>query len=461
MINKSIKEIEMYSEGILNNRKFENILLHGVSTDTRVISKDNLFIPLRGENFDGHKFINEAIKQGATASLWEEGISVPDIDFPFIIVKDTLKALQTLAKNYRISLNNLKVVAITGSNGKTSTKDIMEGILSTRYKTQKTQGNLNNHIGVPLTLLNLDERTEVSIVEMGTDGFGQISELTNIAVPDIAIITNIGASHLDLLKTKENVARAKMEILEGLDEKGFFIFNKDDDVLSTIIKEYNIGQNILSFGSKEDNYLQISLKNEDINGISFNVIENKNTISIDVPMIGRHNMYNTAASIIVARILGISYEDIQKGLYNIKKTEMRNEIIKTNKLTILNDAYKSNPSSLLAALDTLYSIDGFKHKAVVLGDMLDLGDDVVNLHKEIGPKIDSEKVDQIFTLGSLAKNIGDNACKFNKENIYHAGSKKELVDLILENIYEDSLVLIKASRSVALEDVINKLIEIE
>lgn len=460
MIIKSLKEVEYLAEGYGLLDEFYNLTISGVSTDTRKIVDGNLFIPLVGDNFDGHRFLDKAIESGAVASLWQSSIPRPDIDFPLILVEDTLVALQTLAKNYRNTLNNIKIIGITGSNGKTSTKDIMDGILATRYKTQKTRGNLNNHIGLPLTLLALDEDTEVAIVEMGTDGFGQIELLTHIAKPDMAMITNVGPSHLDLLKTEENVARAKFEILKGLKEDGLFIYNNDDQILVKILAEYNIDQRILNFGQNDSSDFKIHLLQEGVDGVNFSIQEEDELYKLHIPMIGRHNIYNAALSIIVARNLNIEYEDIQKGLYCINETEMRNEIIKRDIFTILNDAYKSNPGSLLAALDTLYSIDGYKHKAVVLGDMLDLGDSVVELHKEIGPKLNPTKIDKIFTIGALAKHIGDSAkVNFDDTAIYHSETKEELVDSILENIEKDTLILIKASRGVALEDVIDELIK--
>lgn len=460
MIRENLKVISQLAQGHGLLEKFYDIEIYGVSTDSRTIANGNLFVPLVGDNFDGHKFLDKAIENGATASLWQADIPKPDVAFPLILVEDTLDALQTLSRNYRSSLKNIKIIGITGSNGKTSTKDIMDGILSTKYKTKKTFGNLNNHIGVPLTLLSFGKDTEVGIVEMGTDGFGQIELITKIANPDIAMITNVGASHLDLLKTVENVARAKFEILEGLKKDGLFIYNNDDDVLIDVMKEYNIEQDTLSFGQKESSDFKVELLEEGIDGIKFSIREVNTIHKLHIPMLGRHNIYNAAVSIIVARNLGLSYENIQEGLYNINETEMRNEIIIKKDFTILNDAYKSNPDSLLAALDTLYGIDGYKHKVVVLGDMLDLGDDIVEFHRDVGFKIDPIKIEKIFTIGKLGKYIGDAArSNFRDENIYHFETKEELASAILENIEKDTLILVKASRFVALEDVINKLIE--
>ena len=391
MIIKKLVDIEKLSGGKSLDKKYYDIKIEGVSTDTRSVEKNNLFVPLVGENFDGHNFLDQARKMGAVACLWQENLPTPNIDFPFILVENTLTGLQTLAKNYRESLDKIKIIAITGSNGKTSTKDIMDGILSTEYRTKKTMGNFNNHIGLPLTLLSFDENTEIGIVEMGTDGFGQIQSLTKIASPDLAIITNIGPSHLDLLKTKDNVAHAKFEILDGLKEDGVFIYNNDDEILNKIIVEYKIKQNILTLGQNNKASFRVELEKESIDGITFSLYEKDWVGEFHLPIIGRHNIYNAGISIVIARQLGLDHDQIQKGLYKIDKTGMRNELIQKENFTILNDAYKSNPNSLLAALDTLYGIDGFSHKAVVLGNMLDLGDDIVKLHSHIGPKIDPDR----------------------------------------------------------------------
>ncbi len=460
MIRVDVKDIVNLSEGILENREFYNIPVEGVSIDTREINKNNLYIPIVGEKFDGHKFVLDAIEKGASACLWNKNIDIPDLDFPFILVDDTLKALQILSKNYKDSIEDLTLIGITGSNGKTTTKDIMEGVLSRKFKTYKTQGNLNNHIGVPLTLLELDKDTKIGIIEMGTDGFGQIEELTHIVNPDIAMITNIGKSHLDLLKNKENVARAKFEILDGLKSNGHFIYNNDDDTLNKVIIEYDIKQDLINYGVIESSDYRLELIEEGIEGIKFKVYEGDTSFELFLPMLGRHNMYNAACAIIVARILDLTYDEIQDGFYNIKKTDMRNDIMEAENFTILNDAYKSNPSSLLAALDTLESIKGFESKAVVLGDMLDLGDEVESIHEEVGKKIKPEVVDQIFTMGDLAKHISIGAKEnFESENIYHSNTKEELIDNINKYMTKDSLVLFKASRSVSLEDVINQFIK--
>ena len=450
MINKSIKDIERFSGGKLINFK-DDFRIRGVSTDSRSIKEGNLFVPLVGENFDGHKFLEKAIENGASASFWQEDRELPKVNLPLIIVKDSLKALQELAHNYRKSLD-LKLIAITGSNGKTTSKDIIDGVLSQKYRTKKTFGNLNNHIGVPLTLLDLDEDTEISIVEMGTDGFGQIKVLTDLALPDYAIITNIGDSHLEDLGSKENVARAKFEILDGLKEDSYFIYNSDDPILNKIIKEYN-PKKTLNFGYEGEDY-RLELLSTDNSSISFRV----NSVDYRLPMIGRHNVYNASLAIILGELLGLSPEKINEGFQHINKTAMRNEIIEAENFSILNDAYKSNPNSLMAALDTINSLEGYSHKYLILGDMLGLGEDEEKLHLDCGRAIDPEKIDLVFTYGDLGEFIARGALEnFPAERVLSFKDKDLLSKKFLELVEKDSLVLVKASRYMTLEDIIEKI----
>ena len=460
MIEKTLKEIQEMSKGSGLLDKFNDIKIKGVSTDTRKIKERQVFVPLVGENFNGHNFIDKAIEEGAAASLWQKDIPLPDIDFPFILVEDTLKGLQDLARSYRESLKETKFIGITGSNGKTTSKDILDGVLSTKFKTQKTQGNLNNHIGVPLTILSLEEDTEVAIVEMGTDGFGQIEELTYIAQPHIGAITNIGDSHLVELKTKDNIARAKYEILKGINEDGHFIYNGDDPILVKIASEFSFPEKLSCFGQEDKNDFKLKLLEETNNSIKFNFRSKNLNKDFILPMIGRHNIYNAGLAIIIALDLGLNEENIQKGFYNIDKTGMRNELIQKDNFTILNDAYKSNPNSLRAALDTLYALDGYDYKYVVLGDMLDLGDKEKDLHREIGENINEKQVDKLYTYGDLSKNIQLGAkSKLKDSNNLHFDSKSELAKQIKEDIKDNTIILVKASRSIQLEDLISELIK--
>lgn len=456
MIKRNLRDIQKMTQGSLSKEDYKDLSIEGVSTDTRSIGKGQLFIPLIGENFNGHKFIKKAIEKGASATLWNKDEPIPDIDFPFILVDDTLLALQRLAKEYRNQLK-VKVIGITGSNGKTSTKDILASLLGTKYKTKKTMGNFNNHIGTPLTLLDLDEDTEMAVVEMGTSNFGEISLLTDMAKPDVGIITNIGEAHLEGFLTRENIAKAKLEILEGLPSHGLFIYFGDEPILKKQIANMEIQNKILSYGTEKFNDYICELEVMDQNSLSFS-LKTPISQSFFVPMLGKHHMYNATAAIIAARHFDISLETIQEGLYHIDKTGMRNELVYAEGFTILDDSYKSNPGSVLAALDTLYDLDEYEQKIVVLGDMLGLGEDEIRMHEEIGMKIDPSQVEYIFTIGSLAEHIGKAArMNFEKSKIISCANKPQLVEQLKKVIKPKSLILVKASRSLELEDVVDSL----
>lgn len=456
LIKRSLKQVQEMCSGFGLKEEFEDIVIEGVSTDSRTIKPGQLFIPLIGEKFNGHKFIKNAIEKGAKASLWKKDEPVEVADFPLIFVDDTLDALQQLAKSYREQLN-VKVIGITGSNGKTSTKDILASLLSTQYKTHKTMKNYNNQIGVPLTILEMDEDTEMAVIEMGMDKFGQIERLTKIAKPDAAIITNIGEAHLDDLKTRENIAKAKLEILKGLKPQGLFLYYGDDSMLKREVESVASGYNLKTFGNGSLNDYQPEIVFVNETGDSFYLKKPKSP-EFFLPMLGEHQVLNATAAIAVARYFGISYENIKKGLLNVEKTGMRNEIIKCNGFTILNDAYKSNPSSVLAALNTMYSMIGYSQKIVILGDMLGIGEEIISMHRDIGIKINPNEIDYVLTYGEYGRYISEAAkINFGKDRVFHYDSKEELVKKAKELIKPNALVLVKASRPLQMEDVVEAL----
>ncbi|WMM25030.1 UDP-N-acetylmuramoyl-tripeptide--D-alanyl-D-alanine ligase [Tissierella sp. MB52-C2] len=460
MITRNLKEIESMCNGTELKDKYNDIVIKGVCTDSRNITHDQLFIPLIGENFNGHDFITMAIGKGAAACLWNKNEIMPDLDFPFILVDDTTKALQELAKSYRSQLNT-KVVGITGSNGKTSTKDILASLLKTQYKTHKTLGNFNNYIGLPLTILSMDEDTEMAVLEMGMDNFGQIELLTSIARPDAAVITNIGEAHLEDLKTRENIAKAKLEILKGLKPNDFFLYYGDESLLKKEMNTISIDYNVKTFGKDSSNDYQPEILFVNETGDTFYLKEPESP-EFFIPMLGEHQVLNATAAIAIARYFGISYENIRQGLLNIEKTGMRNELVHGKDFTILNDSYKSNPSSVLVALNTMYFMKDYDQKIVVLGDMQGLGHGEINMHKEIGLKIDSNEIDYVFTYGPLSQNIAESAVlNFGKDRVYSFKSldhKDKLIRKIKEVMKPNSLILTKASRALAMEEVVESLI---
>ncbi len=443
MIVRSLKQVADMIGGELVGIVDENIYLQGVSIDSRDITKNNLFVPIVAER-NGHDYVEKAIEQGAVISLWsQEEPNRPDV--PLIIVKDTLLALQQLASVYRDELQ-LKVVGITGSNGKTTTKDMIASILETTYRAQKTKGNLNNHIGVPLTILSLREDTEVAVIEMGMNHFGEIELLSKLAKPDIAVITNIGESHLAHLGSRAGIAKAKLEIVEGLHADGVLIYYGDEPLLRST------NQNLITFGSnKENDWFATDVKMT-VEGTSFFI---KNNEEIFIPILGKHHVQNALASIAIATYLNVSIANIKKGLSQLEMTKMRMQVIHAkNNITIINDAYNASPTSMKAALATVGELD-YEKKIVVLGDMLELGDDEVYFHEEIGKMLKPNIADYVFTYGERSKYIATKATSaFPEGHVKLFIDKQTLINELKHVVVSNTLLLIKASMGMKLWEVI-------
>lgn len=453
-LNLNLKEIAKLSNGTLNDEKYSDLMVDIVSIDTRTIDSGEMYMPIIGEKLDGHIFVEEAFKKGAVATFCEVGKCSNIKNHPIVWVKNSNEAFTSLAKNYRDSLENIKIIAITGSNGKTTTKDIIKSVLSSKYQVRKTIGNLNNQIGVPRTMLRFDKKTDIGVVEMGTDGFGQIEKLSNLASPDIAIITNIGDSHLHQLINKENVAKEKIHILDGLNPNGIFIYNLDDPILSEIVKNTKIKQKIITFGQSENADYRINIIESNNNGNNFTV-NNKNYIT---PLVGAHQVYNATVAIIIAELFEISYPKIIKSLEKEEISSMRSELISCNGFDILNDSYKSNPQSLASALETLYLFSNYSRKITILGDMLELGKNEIELHREVGRNLNPSKVDYILLYGPLSKYIAEEAQKnFGENRVFYFEKKDQLIDKAKYLIIKNSLVLVKASRSLRLEEIVEAL----
>lgn len=407
----------------------------GVSTDSRTIIEANLYIPLVGARFDGHDFIDAVKEKGVKIALWSRENLPQDINI--IKVENTLKALQDLAEYY-IQKINPKVIAVTGSNGKTSIKDILYNILQSKYIVSATKGNFNNEIGLPLTILEMSEKTQVAILEMGMEGFNEINVLSHIAKPNIAIISNIGTAHIKELGSRENIAKAKLEILEGLKENGLFVVNENESLL------LNKHHNTKYFNpDKTINFTQ------DKNGISFSY----EGISYQANLFGKHQVENILASLIVAEELGIDTELILKSLKNLNMTKMRNDFYEFKDVFILDDSYKSNPESVKAALTTLSYFEG--RKVVVLADMLDLGEKEVDYHQELGKSLSDFDVSKAYFYGSLSKY----SYEYSKVDAKYYENKFELVkDLAHE---KQCVILFKASRGLKMEEVIEQFKEMK
>lgn len=456
MINTTLGQIADICGGQLQGSA--DTRLEGVSINSRQLVQGGLFIPIVGEKFDGHQFVSSALTEGAVASLWQSDHGTPPSG-NIVIVQDTLQVLQQLAEAY-VQQTGVKVVGITGSNGKTTTKDIVYALLAEAYQVHKTEGNFNNHIGLPLTILAMPAHTEILILEMGMSGRGEIELLSTIAHPETTIITNIGESHLQQLGSREEIARAKLEIVSGLRPEGLLVYLGDEPLLKQILAEPAFQQKEMrkiTFGLDHTNNVYPT-------GVMFqgkNTVFTTNSESDEVwtlPLLGMHNVTNALAAITVAQHYEVTAEQIRQGLSKLQLTGMRIEIIQgRHGITLLNDAYNASPTSVKAAIDVLGNLKGYHRKIAVLGDMLELGEEEAIYHQEVGRYIDGQ-ADLLFTYGRLGQQIAEGAAKvLEPSQIRSYLSKQELINDLLEIAQEKDAILFKASRGMKLEEVVQAL----
>lgn len=451
------KKIQEICNGKLLTNNLDNEVNNFV-IDSRNVSQGDCFVAIRGENNNGNKFLRMALEKGASLCLVDEGADKEIIEKynnrTIIKVADTIKAIQEIAK-YKRSLYNIPVVAVTGSVGKTSTKDIIASVLSQKYNVLKTEGNFNNHIGLPMTLLKLKDHTAV-VVEMGMNHFNEISVLTNIAKPTVAVITNIGTSHIGNLGSRENILKAKLEILEGLQEDGKLIINNDNDLL------YNWAQtvdnyNVLTYGI--ENKSQFIPKNIDENNnetryeISIEGIE----YNVKVPVIGKHFIYNSLCAIAVGRTLNIEPEKIIQGISKFKLTAKRMDFRKVkNNAIVLADYYNASYDSMKSALEVVKDYKATRRIAV-LGDMLELGEFSKQLHKDVGTEVYNNNIDLLITVGPLAKHIAQTAKQLGTKEVYECENNAEAIKILKNTIKEGDLILLKASNAMHFGEILENI----
>ena len=397
-----------------------------ISTDTRTIQSGYVFVALRGDTFDGHDFINAAIEKGATAAIVENGRAVEGI--VCVEVENTLKAYQDLA-NYHRRRFQIPVVAITGSSGKTTTKEMVAAVLGTEFNVLKTEKNFNNEIGLPKTLLQLTSEHEACVVEMGMRGLGQIEELALIAEPTIGIITNVGTSHIELLGSQEAIAEAKGELIRCLGPDSVAILNEDDHFVKAMS---SIAKGCKCYDEVFDVFL---------------------------PMIGEHNVYDALAAIGAGRVLGVKSSKIKKGLSEFTGTPMRQEIVAFDDIVILNDAYNANPSSMSEAIKALGQLEG-KRKIAMLGDMLELGDFTEEGHRQVGRLLAEEGYSVVFTFGDAANFIAKEA-KLAGLEVHRCNSHLEMANAYNDIREKGDVILVKGSRGLRMERVVEELKERE
>ncbi len=433
-------------------------IFSGITTDSRKVAKGNLFIPLVGEKFDGHDYIEQCFDAGANICLTQKAIPERD-KCSAVLVNDTAKALRDIATWHR-NKYNIPVVGITGSVGKTSTKDMIFCVLSKKYEVLKTQGNFNNEIGLPLTFFNLEERHEAAVIEMGMSGFGEIGRLTAIAQPQVAVITNIGVSHIEKLGSQQGILKAKLEILEGLNPDGLVVLNGDDPLLSE--KRGKLDYRTVFYGMdasadyRAENYQSLG---ED--GTSFSVKVGNKTYEVRVPVPGIHNVYNALAAIAVGVEMNIPMEIILDGISEYSPGSMRQNILSYKGIKIINDAYNASPQSMQAAINVLEELSVRTRGIAVLGDMLEMGTMAKELHYSVGNFVKDKKISYLITVGKDSKNITQavNDSGNSSINLRHFDNNSDALDYIIGIVKQGDYILIKGSRGMKMEQIAEGLLQ--
>ncbi|WP_281165850.1 UDP-N-acetylmuramoyl-tripeptide--D-alanyl-D-alanine ligase [Liquorilactobacillus sicerae] len=438
---------------ITTKEDWKNVTVTSVSFDTRTLRPGALFVPLIGEN-DGHQFVEKAIANGAVATLWQSNHQKAAFSFPILEVNDTLAALQKLAKYYLNKINP-RVIAVTGSNGKTTTKDMIAAILATSFNVKKTQENFNNQIGVPMTVLNIEPNTEVLVVEMGMDHFGELDHLSRLVSPDLAVITMIGEAHIEFFGTRDKIADAKMEITHGLKEDGILVYNGDEPLLRQ--RTSKLLQETRTFGGAQDNDYRATnvVSNEKQTGFR---VTKWPELNFTVPMIGSYNVKNALAALAVGDYFQIPIEKMATALNNISVTANRTQwIVGSQGEMILSDVYNSNPTAAKLVLKAFSQAPTTGKRVVVLGDMLELGSASPQMHASLAQAIDPQKIAEVFLCGTQVKTLAAELVdKFSAAqlHLYDLNHQSQLIADLKNSLKAKDLVMLKGSHGIHLENVL-------
>lgn len=414
-----------------------------VERDSRAIKEGSLFLAIKGERVDGHDFIEKCYDAGAVCAICEK--APKNCSKPYILVDSTLEAVKKIAKAYRNKFD-IPIVGVSGSVGKTSTKEMLYAVLSQKYNTHKTLGNLNNELGVPLTLLAMPEHTQAAVIEMGISDFGEMTRLSEMVQPTICVLTVIGDCHLENLGDRKGVLKAKTEMFANANENAEYVLNGDDENLSSIETVREKKPIFYGFSNKNAYYAE-DIKNNGEGGISCTLCFDYVRLNVTIPAIGNYMVSNALAGIAVGRLLGLNDGQLIKGVESFKTVGSRANVIKTEKIRIIDDCYNANPTSVKASIDTLVNFDG--RKIAVLGDMKELGAEELKLHFDTGKYSKDKGVDVTVAIGPLAKSLADGADGVWFENIESA--KNALPDIIKDG----DTVLVKASHSMQFEKIVD------
>ena len=424
-----------------------------VSTDSRTLQAGDLFVPLRGENFDGHKFIQQAAERGAVGAMVEQkwNGNAPE-NFALIRVADTLAGYQTLAANYRTSLP-LKVIAITGSNGKTSTKDFVAAVLARKFRVTKTEGNFNNHVGLPQTMLAAKRDDEIAVWEIGMNHPGEIAALAKLARPDVAIITNVGVAHIEFMGTREAIAEEKGSLAEALSADGALILNADDPFTEAISKRTRA--KIVLAGIETGSVRAVDIT-QSATGSEFTILEGAHRCRAQLPVPGIHMVQNAMLAVAAGRVFNMSIEECAVGLASTPLTKARLQIKEIGGIQFIDDSYNANPDSMKAALRTLMELDSDGRRIAVLGEMGELGAESEHGHREVGEAAAALRIDGLIAVGPMGATIARAAEKAGLKNSAAVNSQEEAAELLEKNAAPGDLVLIKGSRAARMERVLEE-----
>ncbi len=432
----------------------------GVAIDSRKIENGFLFIPIKGARADGHDFIAQVMESGALCTLSEKELE--NADYPYILVKSCEIAMKEIARHYRTALG-IKVVGITGSVGKTSTKEMIASILSQKFNVLKTAGNFNNEIGLPLTIFNIREEHEVAVLEMGISEFGEMHRLTKMAQPDICVITNIGLCHLENLGTRDGILKAKTEMFDYMQPTAKIILNGDDDKLITVKDVKGHTPEFFGLSTSHDAYAT-DIHSMSLKGIACTLHLGDDVIETTIPIPGEHMVYNALAGALVGKELGLSIDEIKAGIEALTPVSGRNNLISTDSLLIIDDCYNANPISMKASLDVLKEAD--TRKVAILGDMFELGANENELHAECGVHAAEKGIDVLICIGKLSKNTADAAVKSCAEtgsdatSVYYFETKEAFLTKAPTLLKKNDSILVKASHGMHFEELVDYLKEV-
>ena len=453
MKNLTLKNLALACNGTyVGAKEIEDKEVTCIFTDSRKAEAGGLFVPIKGARVDAHDFIGQVMEKGVLATLSEKDLG--EKPFPYILVKSSLTAVKDIAEFYLKQLQ-IPAVGITGSVGKTSTKEVIASVLAQKYNTLKTQGNFNNELGLPLTIFRLRDEHEMAVLEMGISDFGEMHRLAKIARPNTCVITNIGLCHLEFLKSRDGILKAKTEIFDYLQSDGHIILNGDDDKLVTVQEAKGIKP--VFFGVENHQGIWADeIKPEGLKGISCCIHAGEESFSVLIPVPGKHSVYNALAATAVGLTYGLTIEEIRKGIESLQSVSGRFHIIETPEYTVIDDCYNANPISMKASLDVL--TDALGRKVAILGDMGELGADERKMHQEVGRYAAEREIDVLLCVGELSADMAEAARTVSsKTQVEHFANKEDLMKELPELLEKGDTVLVKASHFMEFGEIVEKL----